>query len=129
MTTFQHPELIVFGMESRALYGVLAAIVEGLRKGQSFAAPEAYEGVLDGSQIAVRKVHSTHHELYLGYAMGHSRHMNLGGLEAVQVFWPDKQGRFPFQANCDLDVYRSQPRLDLAVPPSELRAFRRRFGL
>jgi hypothetical protein len=129
MTTFQHPELIVFGLESRELYAVLAAMVEDMRGGRSFSESGTYDGVLQGSQIAVRKVHPTQHELYLGYAMGHCTYMgNLGGLVALQVFWPDKQGRFPFEANCDLEVYQLQPRLDLRVPPSELRAFRRRFS-
>ena len=129
MTTFRHPELIVFGLESRELYAILAAMVADIRGGRSFAVPANYDGVLQGIPIAVRKVHPTQHELYLGYAMGHCTYTgNFGGLEAVQIFWPDKQGRFPFQANCDLDVYRSQPRLDLPVPQSELRAFRRQFG-
>jgi hypothetical protein len=48
-------------------------------------------------------------------------------LEAVQVFWPDKNGKFPFDVGCDLDVYQRQPRLDLPLPPSEVREFRRRW--
>jgi hypothetical protein len=130
MTTFDHPELIVFGMESRESYNVLAAMVKELRSGRSFSAPGTYDGILEHAQIAIRRVHPTQHELYLGFAMGHCTYMGkLGGLEALQVFWPDKQGRFPFEVNCDLDVYGSQPRLDLEVPPSELRAFRRQFGV
>jgi len=60
--------------------------------------------------------------------MGHCRYSgNLGALVAVQVFWPDNQGQFPFEASCDLEVSALQPRLDLAVPEAELQAFRRRF--
>jgi hypothetical protein len=131
LTQFQHPELIIFGMEARELYSILALMFEDIRnKGQSFARPDSYDGVLEGYPIAIRTVHPTQHELYLGYALGHCRHAgHIGGLKARQVFWPDKQGRFPFDVGCDPDVYRSQPRLDLEVPPSDLRAFRRRYGL
>lgn len=51
----------------------------------------------------------------------------MGELEAVQVFWPDKNGKFPFDVGCDLDVYQRQPRLDLALTPSEIREFRRQW--
>jgi hypothetical protein len=60
--------------------------------------------------------------------MGYCRHLGrIGELEAVQVFWPDKNGKFPFDVGCDLDVYQRQPRLDLPLPPSEVREFRRRW--
>jgi hypothetical protein len=128
LTTFEHPELIIFGLESRQTHAILAAMVNGLRSGQSFAKPGKYDRVTDMWPIAVQKVHPTQHEFYLGYAMGHCRHMgNAGGLAAMQVFWPDDHGRYPFDVGCDLAVYGSQPRLDPEVPPSELRAFRRQF--
>jgi len=128
VTTFEHPELIIFGLESREAYSVLAVMVEEIRRGRSFSNPGSYDGILEECAIAVRKVHQTQWEMYLGYAMGHCRLMgNASGLRARQVFWPDKQGRFPLDVGCDLDVYQSQPRLDLEVPPSERRAFRRQF--
>jgi len=128
MTTFDHPEAIILGLSPQAAYSVLEVIVEDIRGGRSFVAPGIYDGVLVGLPIAVRRVDPTQHELYLGYAMGHCRHIgNMGGLRGVQVFWPDKQGRFPFEIGCDPDVSALQPRLDFAVPESELRAFRRRF--
>jgi len=71
--------------------------------------------------VATRLVHPTQHEFYLGFAMGYCReHGRWGGLEAVQVFWPDKQGRFPFSPQCDESVWAAQPRLDQALGPSEL---------
>jgi len=120
VTTFDHPELIIFGLESREGYSVLAVMVEDLRRGRSFAKPGTYDGVLEGCAIAVRKVHPTQRERYLGYAMAHCRLMgNASGLRARQVFWPDRQGRFPIDVGCDVDVCQLQPRLDLEVPPSE----------
>ena len=88
-----------------------------------------YDGVLAEGQVAVRTVHRSQHEVYLGYAMGHCRHMGkIGDLAAVQVFWPDNRGAFPFEPDCDPDVCALQRRLDLAVPWRELRAHRRKYG-
>jgi hypothetical protein len=49
----------------------------------------------------------------------------LGGLQAVQVFWPDAAGKFPFDVGCDPGIFRLQPRLDLPLSPSEIRRFER----
>lgn len=128
LTTFGHPEAIILGLSAQAAHAVLAVMVEDIRAGRPFAAPGSYDGILVELPVAIRAVHPTWHELYLGYAMGHCRHTgNPGGLVAVQVFWPDQMGRFPFEAGCDPEVAALQTRLDLPVPPSELRAFRRRY--
>jgi len=46
----------------------------------------------------------------------------IGGLQAMQVFWPDHNGKFPLNAGCELGVYILQPRLDIALTPHEIRA-------
>jgi hypothetical protein len=119
MTTFEHPELIIFGLDVGKAYDIIAAMVNGLRSGQSFAKPGKHDRVTDMWPIAVRKVHPIQHRFYFGYALGHWWDLGNGGsLEAMQVFWPDAHGRYPFDLGCDRTVYESQPRLDLDVPPS-----------
>jgi hypothetical protein len=62
----------------------------------------------------------------LNRIMGFVRNIGrIGELEAMQVLWPDSKGRFPFEVGCDLGVYQLQPRLDLALMPSEVRQFER----
>jgi hypothetical protein len=52
---------------------------------------------------------------------GFLRHIGrIGELEAVQAFWPDCTGKFPFEPGCDLGVSQLQPRLDIALTPSEV---------
>jgi hypothetical protein len=61
--------------------------------------------------------------------MGYLRYIGrIGELEAMQVFWPDKVGKFPYEVGCDLDVYCCQPRLDVALSPSEIEEFEREWG-
>ena len=61
--------------------------------------------------------------MLLGYTMAFYR---LRGepqrLRAVQVLWPDKAGRFPFDAGCDPGVVARQPLLEVPVPEEELEA-------
>lgn len=51
--------------------------------------------------------------------MGFCRENHLE-LEAVQLFWPDPAGKFPFDANCEERVFLAQPRLDMPLTSAEL---------
>ncbi len=128
MFSLGHPELIVFGLADEG-YNVLGAMVEDIRGGRSFASPGTYHGVLAQGSISTRPVHPSQHDPYLGYAMGYCRERGrLGELEAVQVFWPDRAGRFPFDRDCDEAVWAAQPRLDQQVWPDVAREVRRGRG-
>lgn len=48
MQTWDHPELILFGRESRTAYGILAAMVESIKVGGSYRNPGTYSGILQG---------------------------------------------------------------------------------
>lgn len=130
MQTYDHPELIVFGLDADNAHALLSGLIQAILAGQSLAQPGVYAVTIGGDQhqVGLRSVHPTQHPLFLGFAMGYCRHIGRWGeLQAVQVFWPDSRGKFPFEVGCDLDVYRVQPRLDLPLTPAEIREFERRF--
>jgi hypothetical protein len=129
MQSYDHPEFIIFGLETKDAHAILSVTIGAICAGASFRESGVHSGILEGDAcVGIRRVHPTQHLLYLGYAMGYCRHLGrIGELEAVQVFWPDKNGKFPFDVGCDLDVYQRQPRLDLPLPPSEVREFRRQW--
>jgi hypothetical protein len=52
----------------------------------------------------------------------------IGELQAVQAFWPDASGKFPFEVGCEWAVYHLQPRLEIALTPREHREWRRQWG-
>ena len=123
-----HPELIIFGLDPETANGILNVIVHETKQGRSFDKSVTYENVLESGNIAIRPVHVTQHPLFLGYAMAYCRRLGRpGSLKAMQVFWPDTNGKFPFDAGCELDVYHSQPRLDIGLTPSELAEWKREW--
>lgn len=129
MFSYKHPELIVFGLPESG-HALLCRLVEQIEIGFSFTAPEACGNLVPGIPLAARPVHETQHELYLGYAMGYCRERGkIGELKALQVFWADNSGRFPFDAGCNKDVWSLQPRLDVPLTKSELRAWRKQWGI
>ncbi len=129
MHTVKHPELIVFGLEPGVAHGLISHLVGEIRAGSRFDDAGVSTFDLRGKTIAVglRRVHPTQHPLYLGYAMGYCREVMLPGLDAVQVFWPDRNGKFPFDPGCELAVYQRQPRLDISLTPTEMRQWERQW--
>jgi hypothetical protein len=130
MQTWRHPEFIVFGLSHDNAYALLSSLVSRIRNGMVFD-PGVHTVSIGGDdhRVGFRPVDPTQHECYLGFAMGFLTNIGrIGELEAMQAFWPDRDGKFPFDAGCDLGVYQAQPRLELALTESETRAWRRRAG-
>ena len=130
LQTCNHPEFIVFGIDPSHAHALITALIREIRTGRSFAAPGVQTLNVGGEEhrVGFRPVHPTQHSVFLGAAMGYCRHIGrIGELEAVQVFWPDSQGRFPFEAGCDLHVENLQPRLYVGLSPREVRRHERRW--
>lgn len=105
LQTLNHPELIMFGLDASNTHALFAGLVRDISQGQRFAEPGVQTVTLGGDEyrVSFRRVHPTQHRLYLGFAMGYCRHIGRWGeLQAVQAFWPDSSGKFPFDVGCDL---------------------------
>lgn len=128
LQTFHHPEFLLYGLESAVCHAILSALVKQIRQGRSYADDGVgYVELESGSlRVGFRRIHSTQRPLYLGYAMGFARELGVE-LAAMQVFWPDRDDRLPFEAGCDAGVVNLQQRLDIPLAPSELRRWNRQW--
>jgi hypothetical protein len=131
MATEKHPEFVLFGLDSGTAHKVVSWLVKHIRAGRRFDQSCELDEVVQGGRIrfAFRPVHPTQHQFYFGYAMAFVRR-NLpldSELAVTQVFWPDKTGIYPFEANCELAAYLSQPRLDEPKEPQEIEQFEQQF--
>jgi hypothetical protein len=87
MQTFNHPELIMFGLEADNMHALFSQLAHDIRAGRSYAETGVFTIDIGGEeyQVGFRRVHPTQHELYLGFAMGYCRHIGRWGeLEAMQ---------------------------------------------
>ena len=128
---YRHPELLVFGSEPRQLAALLNALGERVRGGRRFAAGETEASLLQDLPFALRAVASRWTHVFLGNAAWHYQGEPF---EALQGFWPDRSGRFPWDASCASAVADEQPRLEvpelhLALPERLLAALRREGAL
>jgi len=128
---FEHPELLVFGSEPQQLGALVNALGERVRGGRRFAAGETDESVLAGLPFALREVAPRWTQVFLGNAAWHYRSERF---PLLQGFWPDRAGRFPWDAGCSAEVAEEQPQLahaelHLALPERLLAALRREGAL
>ncbi len=130
MKTCNHPEFIIFGLEPDNAHALLSALFRDTRDGRSYAEPGVHSVRVGENEhrVGFRRVHPTQHPLYLGFAMGFVRNLHgVRELQAMQAFWPDRAGKFPFDVGCDLAVYQLQSRLDLGLTPREVKRFQRQW--
>jgi len=123
VATFDHPEVIIFGLENRLAYDILALVVSDIRADKRYSSPALYADLLT-APMALRPVHPTQHMFYFGDTLGFYRLQGRpGGFTAVQLFWSDAAGLFPFDAACAPSVIDAQPRLYIARTPREIQEF------
>lgn len=114
--SFGHPEVIVFGLPIPVLQAVVDVIGDRVRRGARFNDGDLSEDILTGLPVRFRAVSRSHLDAYLGQAVRHH-----GGREfpVLQVFWPDRRGRFPGEPGAPADGAGSQPSLQGEPPEGQ----------
>jgi hypothetical protein len=79
-----------------------------VRRGRRFGEGDTSAEVLDGYPVTFRGVSAAFYGEYLGQAVRY-----YGGKEfpALQCFWPDRNGRFPWQPGYSYGPEEPQPQL------------------
>lgn len=117
MDTFGHPEVIAAGMGVEQLHGLLNRVGDLLRAGNRFEAGQDVHNILEGFPCAFRAVAPTWFQPFAGNAAWHHRD---AGLELLQIFWPDQEQHFPWDADFAEDLRPLQPLLYEATPERAL---------
>lgn len=92
--TWKHPELLVMGLPPEVSHQVLGMASEMIARGHVFR-PELRDSALfEGKDCLPRTIPGTAHRKYMGLAVWFYRD-TPGGFPALQILWPDDNGRFP----------------------------------
>ena len=94
--SFGHPEIIVFGLGLDLMHRMINLIGEEVRRGRRFADGESASGILEGYDVRFLHVAHRHYPEHFGYARWFYKGDDF---PALQCLWPDKQGRFPSDAD------------------------------
>ena len=107
---FGHPELLAFAPDPEFLRGLVGGLAARVCRGQRFEADARYAGILGDHEVTFRSIERKWYPTFLGNVAWH-----YGGesFPALQCFWPDRSGRFPWEEDFDPDWRDDQPLLHL----------------
>ena len=106
--TFGSPEIALFGLRVPDMQHWLNDIGEQIRSGRPPMPNERRDGVLPDFPVAFRPVHDSWYRELFGYAVWFTQRPPL---PIVQVIWPDREGRFPWDEGCGERCRFDQPQL------------------
>jgi hypothetical protein len=105
--SFAHPEVVLFGLPLDRCMTLVNVIGRAVQAGKRYQHGEKYADILqDPYKCAFRQVPRARYRDYVGYALWFYED-DLFPL--LQCFWPDKEGRFPWDNGCDDYVRDAQP--------------------
>ena len=112
LKTWNHPELIVFGLDQEMSHDILTETVALIKEGASFEKDENTELTVKCVSVTFIEVplHIVAHYLDRAEAYYEGR-----PFKAFQILWADDKGRFPSDGECSDDVKRLQPVLTILV--------------
>lgn len=110
-TTFDHPEILIFGLNDDLdfMHRVLNGIGDRIRGGERFAHGDAKRKILPGYVCPFARVPKSAYAEHLGVAIAYH-----GGtsFRALQCIWPDPKKRLPWDPKVMPPVLRRQPVLN-----------------
>ncbi len=109
---YSQPEVIVFGLPAQTaqqLLNIVAIRFAGAKK--PYETFKAYDDIAEGMRIAFIPVARRHYPSYLGYAGWFYKSVRTD-FPTIQMVWPDKQGRLPWEPGYDKSFSKFQPLLD-----------------
>ena len=111
--TFEHAEILIYGLRKDRAHQILNDLADNLRAGKRYVAGETYDDLLEGLSCTFRIIPQTHYGEHLGWATWFNETIDY---PAVQLIYPDREGRWPWQDGVSEGFRRHQLVLADAPP-------------
>src|SRR5262249_35535291 len=105
---YDQPEVIIFGLDSGTTGTLINDICNQAVAGERFTAGSRTDKLLVGNDVSFLAVPYTMYPEYLGHAIWFY-HALARPFPCVQLIWPDRGGRFPWDSDYDKQFKGSQP--------------------
>jgi uncharacterized protein DUF4262 len=105
---FNHPEIIVFGLNDEVAHYLINAIGEQVRAGKTVSVDGLYPDLIDTYSCTFKPVNEVWYDDFLGYANWFYGEQNY---PVLQCIWPDKRHRFPWDPQFNPAWLWAQPLL------------------
>ena len=107
--SYSHPELLIMGLSREINLSILEHACELVRDGKKFEIQTDYEEFLEGFSICFLPILKKHLPDYFGFGIEYYGDMEF---EALQLIWPDKQSRWPWDEEFEPELLINQKLLD-----------------
>jgi len=104
--TFDHPEIVIFGLPKRIMHIIVNDIGEAVRNGQRFTPGQSSDAFLEGYECRFESVCTRWYRPFLGYAVWFYDGVRFPVLQCV---WPDKEQLWPWDPASTADWSTIQP--------------------
>lgn len=106
--SFNHPEVVVFGLNDELMHSVINAIGTDVRSGKTFGVDSLYNGLIENYACTFKAVNQVWYRHFLGYANWFYQGQDYPALECI---WPNKDNRFPWDPQFNRNWLWAQPLL------------------
>lgn len=106
---YTHPEVICFGLSLETLHATLNAVAGLVKSGGAMEVNQRYSDFFEQADALFLTVDERNIRDYFGTAMDY---YGAKDFPALQLVWPDQNGKFPWEAECDQRLTHLQPLLD-----------------
>jgi len=105
---YEQPEVLIFGMPVDKAQLILNDLAERASRGARFFAGESSDLFLEGYSVSFVEIPLEAYREHLGFAIWFYASLP-GPFPAVQLVWPDRDGRFPWDSGVDAEFRALQP--------------------
>lgn len=99
--TFNHPEVVIFGLARKTMHGILSDIVHDIKNGVVFEKNKRIANVISSDfEVMFKAIKEEYYSEYLGIAKDYYKKP----FRAWIMFWPDKNNVLPLEECCELDI-------------------------
>lgn len=110
---YNHPEIICFGLSTETLGSLLNFAKDLVRRGYILESGLSYKEFIKGYNVQFLEVDKAFYPDYLGYADWFYDYET--DFSVLQLIWPDKRNKYPWDEDFTSEWSRLQPLLDRNV--------------
>ena len=99
--TWGQPDVLLSGLEMDTCHDLMNTAADAARAGRGCAPGDRSDDFVEGYEVAFLAVRPDWYASFLGYAQWF--HGSSAGFPVLQLVWPDRDGRFPWEPGCTLD--------------------------
>jgi len=109
LESYQHPELICFGLSTDLMHTLINDVAALIKQGEKTESGRNYDNIFANSDAQFVQVDARNVPDYFTLAL---KYYQLDQIPAIQLVWTDRKNRFPWDMGFEEEFVYKQPLLD-----------------